>query len=364
MSLDVIIGAGFGDEGKGLTTARVAKFYHDYDNTIVVLNNGGAQRGHSVNVNGFEHVFKHFGSATPLKVESYFGPKYILNPMQFEKEYDEILNTYGIHPISSRSSDCIWSTPWDMMANQIHQKEKWTGSCGMGIWETIKRYVKSVTIPFDDFCLGSESSQVTYLTMIRDYYFGQIEKVNVPVEYKDAWFSDGTIKHFIEDCMTMLMRCPVRRDLSDKEHVIIENGQGMLLRDDGKDDVEKTPSETGIYTLFGIDKNLMAESPVVHFVTRPYLTRHGSANWENNKKPHDYVDASVEINQYNEFQHELCYAHLNIEDLKNRCDAEVSKVGLKNYVVEVTHCDELDASSEFKRVFKDSKVRFYDTRYL
>jgi adenylosuccinate synthase len=363
MSVDIVVDANYGDSGKGITTARIAKKYNDSKNTIVVLNNGGAQRGHSVNLNGFEHIFKHYGSATPLNVESYFGPKFILNPMQFVKEYDETLNMYGIHPISSRSPECIWSTPWDMMANQIHQKEKWTGSCGMGIWETIKRYAHTLAISFDEFCVASESSQTSYLKTIRDYYFGQIEKIAVPDEYRDSWFSDGTIKHFIEDCRIMFLRCPVREDLDDKKHVIIENGQGMLLCDEGKDDVEKTPSETGVSTIFGIDKNLMGENPIVHFVTRPYLTRHGSANWENNKKPHDFVDTSVEINQYNEFQHELCYAYLNIEDLKNRCDAEVAKVGLKNYVVEVTHCDEMDAEKDFKRFFKND-INFYDRRYL
>jgi hypothetical protein len=49
--------------------------------------------------------------------------------------------------------------------------------------------------------------------------------------------------------------------------------------------------------------------------------------------------------------------------LKNRCDAEVAKVGLKNYVVEVTHCDEMDVEKDFKRFFKND-INFYDRRYL
>lgn len=358
MSVDIIIGSGAGDEAKGLTTARVVKSYDDYDNTIVVLNNGGAQRGHSVNVNGLEHIFRHYGSATPLGVESYFGPKFILNPMAFEDEYTQIQKTFGINPVSFRHPNCLWSTPWDMMANQIRQKERWTGSCGMGIWETIKRCATFITMPFSDFCLASESVQTSYLLSIRNNYF---KKIDVPQNFREAWFSDGTIKHFIRDCKSMFRKCPVKENLDDKKHIIIENGQGLLLCDTGINDTEKTPSETGVYT---IDKNLIHENPIVHFVTRPYLTRHGSVNWEDKKKPFSFIDKSVEINQYNEFQHDFCYSYFDIEDLKKRCDAEVAKIGLKDYIVEVTHCDEMDRSSDFKRLFNSHTVNFYDTKFL
>ena len=44
MNVHMVIGAGYGDEGKGTITAKIAA--KDPMNTIVVLNNGGAQRGH------------------------------------------------------------------------------------------------------------------------------------------------------------------------------------------------------------------------------------------------------------------------------------------------------------------------------
>ena len=60
--IKIVIGANFGDEGKGLMT----DYFSSNPNTIVVCSNGGAQRGHTVfeSTTGTRHVFHHFGSGT------------------------------------------------------------------------------------------------------------------------------------------------------------------------------------------------------------------------------------------------------------------------------------------------------------
>ena len=65
-NIKIVIGANFGDEGKGLMTDY---FCHQAEqrneNCIVVLHNGGAQRGHTVTTpTGIKHIFHHFGSGT------------------------------------------------------------------------------------------------------------------------------------------------------------------------------------------------------------------------------------------------------------------------------------------------------------
>ena len=62
VNAELVIGANYGDEGKGLFTEFLSK---TCQNPIVVLANGGSQRGHTVNdpVLG-KHVFHHFGSGT------------------------------------------------------------------------------------------------------------------------------------------------------------------------------------------------------------------------------------------------------------------------------------------------------------
>ena len=59
--IKIIIGASYGDEGKGLAADYFGSRGSDLIN---VLTNGGPQRGHTVEMpDGRRHVFKHFGAA-------------------------------------------------------------------------------------------------------------------------------------------------------------------------------------------------------------------------------------------------------------------------------------------------------------
>ena len=59
--IKVVVGANFGDEGKGLMTDYFCHNATSKNKTcIVVMSNGGAQRGHTVNLlDGKKHVFNH-----------------------------------------------------------------------------------------------------------------------------------------------------------------------------------------------------------------------------------------------------------------------------------------------------------------
>ena len=74
------------------------------------------------------------------------------------------------------------------------------------------------------------------------------------------------------------------------------------------------------------------------------------------------TDNSIEINQYNEWQHDFNYSKLDIKNLKRRLDIEAKKANVNNYILEVTHCDEIDNEEKFKKNF--SNVNFYDTNKL
>jgi adenylosuccinate synthase len=362
--IDIVMGAGAGDEGKGLTVARLASTKKSTE-TIVVLNNGGAQRGHSVIFNGKEHIFKHFGSATPLGIASYFGPDYLIDPIQFVKEFNEISHLYGC-PISFRSYKCKFVTPWDIMTNQILQKKKWTGSCGMGIWETILRYNSFLSFDFNTFCLSLKEDQIRYLKSIRDGYYKSLRFIDIPDSYYNSWFSPNLIEHFINDCMFTFNNChPFNENIIKAyPNIIIENGQGLLLNDTGTNDVEATPSKTGIETAkFLFDDSIKNDEINLHFVTRPYLTRHGSNEFLNKDIDCD-LKKDVEINQYNEWQRDLLYDNLNLHNLKNSLNKEASKLDKKKYIIHVTHCDELDREHDFNKVFNKQEIHFYDKNQI
>ena len=74
------------------------------------------------------------------------------------------------------------TTPWDMMANQIIEESRGKdkhGSCGLGIFETIKRYKAGViNVDFS----------------IRDYYIKQFEKEKISLSGKSYFL---TMEFFI-----------------------------------------------------------------------------------------------------------------------------------------------------------------------
>ena len=62
MKAYAVIGANYGDEGKGLITDYLCR---QVENPLVIRFNGGAQAGHTVTTpEGIRHIFSHFGSGT------------------------------------------------------------------------------------------------------------------------------------------------------------------------------------------------------------------------------------------------------------------------------------------------------------
>ena len=87
--ISVVIGASYGDEGKGLVTDAITNID---ESTLNVLTNGGAQRGHTVvTPDGVRHVFHHFGSGTFKGAITYFPSSFIVNPIVFKKEMQELI---------------------------------------------------------------------------------------------------------------------------------------------------------------------------------------------------------------------------------------------------------------------------------
>ena len=374
-NFDFIIGSSYGDEGKGTITARIAK-QHKNQRTANVLTNGGPQRGHSVYFDGKSHIFKHFGSGTPFGAISYFSEDFILNPIQFVKEHDEIEQKFNLTiPTAIRHPCCKWTTPFDMMYNQMSSLKQWNGTCGMGIWATICRYNEMgamTMIPsLSEFCIILDKEfQISFLNTVKNYYERKININDFP-EYREAWNSEFLMEHFISDCKKMFcLTSTSENDLNLRkyEHVIFENGQGLLLTDDGSDNPEKTPSFTGSSSIKKLAMNLPGNIDInVHYVSRPYLTRHGTMNF-NEEVPDCKLDKSIETNEYNNWQRKFMYGTLDVSDLKTRIEKDFSWISNwfpnSSCIVDVTHCDEMDKESEFKKVFSGNKLNFHGTHIV
>lgn len=347
MKARIVIGANYGDEGKGTVVANYTK---QSENVLNILTNGGAQRGHSILTKDGNITNQHFGSGTYFGADSYYSRFFILNPMQFIKEYDAlIIKPNHIY----RDQFCMWSTPYDSIANLIEQQRKGShASCCMGIWNTIKRYRDLSNIPlFDDFV---NDYKISFLSKVKSYY----DKImDIPEEWKNIWNSLQLQLHFMNDCKQMQELTTVCKLSSlTYDELIFENGQGLLLCDTGKDTYDTTPSQTGIIDSLILLKDLNITDITAHYVTRPYLTRHGDG-FINELDRKSISNAILEdrTNHYNEFQGNFRYGKLDISDLKDRVINDCQNI---NFEIELTHCDEMDRVSEFKQYF--DKVNIYD----
>ena len=84
-TVKVVIGANYGDEGKGNVVNHLADKH-----SSVIRFNGGAQAGHTVVHNDIRHVFHNFGSGVLKRSRTIYGPEFAVDPISFFAEAEKI----------------------------------------------------------------------------------------------------------------------------------------------------------------------------------------------------------------------------------------------------------------------------------
>ena len=324
-NVKLIIGANYGDEGKGLATDFFGAQASGRFGTINVLTNGGPQRGHTVELaDGRRHVFKHFGAASLRGAASYFAEQFIVNPMEFMREYDDLRAVHAA-PEAYINPHCRFSTPWDMLTNQLFlEKNGLHNSCGFGIWETVLRYQKGFGISFAAFAAMSREDRIAYLRRLRDGYFA--DRIR-SLDAQDYFFRDELLCRFEHDFASMLLLCPLR-DAGYLQHyqtVLFENAQGLLLDGNAPEGQEfSTPSTTGSGRVTAAVERIFSGADVeICYVTRSYLTRHGDGPMESELTARQLQSAFPGLkadvtNTENRFQGNLRYGMMDVDLLAER----------------------------------------------
>lgn len=377
MRCAIVIGANYGDEGKGRVTSQL---FCDskVSRKLNILTNGGAQRGHTVvkpcGRNKISHVFHHFGSGTFDGADTLCSKQFILNPMVYVDELFSLEELGFSIPTLLRHKKCRWSTPFDMMANQILELSRGDeshGSCGKGIWKTIKRYNYGLQVSFDDFCDAPTEYQKKFLHQVRDYYVKEGIFTESEICKRYPLFEESLIDRFIFDCKYMQFRSRAVSDeviktlLESYDYIVFENGQGLLLNDD-INNVHTTPSNTDCTQVSSfIESYLTCADVEVVYVSRPYLTRHGNGILEGECSPINLSGTIFEkTNVTNTFQGDFRYAPINLQELFSRVEKSFSQcfngVSRNRYhaTIAFTHVDELsDEQSYISNVnfLKESK---------
>lgn len=284
----IIIGSSYGDEGKGLATAFFAR--NAVKPCLNIMINGGAQRGHTVDFpDGRRHVFHHFGSGTFEGAVSCADEEYIVNPLVFVREREELVRDFGIRPRLLVSARCRLSTPWDMMLGQIIEENRGAkrhGSCGMGIQETRLRFLNTDwALPWGKAMRITREDFVVYCRRIAGEYVPQRlgeMKMTAGSEWQDILRDGGIIQSAWDDLCRMREQTEVFADWAETAekypYLIFEAGQGLSLDAENRQDFPYlTPSRTTSL----ISAKRVAALPgltrtEIVYVTRSYLTRHGA----------------------------------------------------------------------------------------
>lgn len=282
--IDVVLGASFGDEGKGKEVAAIAIPGKSW----VVRFNGGAQAAHTVELpDGRQYRYHHMGAASHLGCNTLLARRFVVNPILFNKEYSD-LSTLKVQPHVYVDGRCPVTTPWDM---EFAQATCCAGThCGAGIYTTNARN-RILELKAADL-YGPLSVIQRKLSEIAAYYKDLAE-----VEGVDATNEDGYMQSFLDQCLLFNQRTSRMRDIDlllcrttdddpdfPVDHIIFEGAQGLRL---DKDNIAEWPYTTDSYT--GLDNvaeilNEVAriagykralKPPCIRFITRSYNTWHG-----------------------------------------------------------------------------------------
>lgn len=320
----IVIGANWGDEGKGLMTDYLCS----QGAGIVVRFNGGAQAGHTVvTPDGERHVFRHFGSGTFCEVPTFLSQFFVVNPILFFEERAQLLEL-GFHPEVYAHPDCLVTTFADMFINQIKETKragKRHGSCGIGVHETIQRStVKELNITMGDLWNGSKRLE-SQLTEICDKY--ATFRIGGPIVVPDA------IPKFLE-CCSEFADCVSPLGMGQCKDPVFEGAQGLLLDQNNKEFFPHvTHSNTGMKNVEVLCAQAGITEKEIYYVSRTYLTRHGAGPLPGEDPKLSYEDLT---NHPTQFQGSLRFAPFD-NGLHERCFKDCGSIA---YKVVLTHCDQ------------------------
>ena len=371
----IVIGANYGDEGKGLMTRHfVLDAKAKAMKPIVIFSNGTAQRGHTVDYSADNrHIYHHFGSGTGDKASTYFAKTFLIHPMEYHREYNELIDQGIIPPFSYFDPEAKVITPFDMVVD--HATEEWIaikngerefGSCGFGSWcaaedripmgrtaYSIVNFMNMAMVP-----LLLEEIWKDCLTILTSRNV-DLEKTSFAHLLKDR---TAIINNFICDLEfffrhSWIMPFDILFNSGAFDSFIFENGQGLGLDMSIKNEWHTT-SNTGIINPYNLLRDKKDFSAEICYVTRSYLTRHGVGPMEEMvQKKEINSEMNDKTNVYNDFQGDLRYGYLNDADQQERIRNDFSYVSSDsrfNYSMAVTHTNEFNCGFNNAKYYSDN----------
>jgi adenylosuccinate synthase len=324
MTSKAVIGLGFGDEGKGITTEYFCS--QSPEDTIVVRFSGGQQAGHKVIRGDVEHIFSNFGAGTLSGCPTFWSEHCTFDPVGFINEY-QALRDKGVSPRIYVHPDCAVTTVYDILANRQGVEVK-HGTTGTGFFKTKKRhFTDGVQLTVFDALLATWDELAAKLKEIQKYY-------NVKEDLSVGAFLSAVLDlRRVKGAMFAAKDVPTHY-----KHRVFEGSQGLLLDEHIGYMPHCTPSDLTPRNILRYDLD------EVCLVTRAYQTRHGNGPMTNAHLPVRPFNNEKETNVCNRYQGEFRTTVLDMDQLvhaKTKGIDKVIKTGTKVSLM-VTCLDQVD----------------------
>ena len=355
-SVNVVIGSNYGDEGKGLVVNSLTRLFPS-NTTAVVRFNGGAQAGHTVQLeSGHRHVFSHFGSGALSGAATILSKHFIINPRVYHHESLELSrirnDLHMDYPPVYVSGNCRVTMPTDVWVNRYIETIRGTdrhGSCGIGINETVTRYDTTEAPSLGQLRGWSPRHIMEYIDDLKNgYVLERLEQAGVIIdgdiiarlthEILTTQYVNSLMAFMWDDDDIRIM--PDSKLYTDYPHLVFEGAQGLLLDEHTGEFPYVTRSSTGL-------TNVMDTAPLdrplnVWYVTRAYLTRHGAGPLVG-EDPSIGSQVTDLTNKPNDWQGSLRFAPLDPHNVLANIVRDVSACSRPVVInIVVTCCDQVD----------------------
>lgn len=312
MKTSIVLGLLFGDECKGLTISCISK-----ENDLVVRFNGGHQAGHTVEKDGYRHVFSSFGSGTLNGAHTYWSEYCTFYPKSFYNEQRKLIEegfnpVHFIHPLS------MVTTPFDIDYNRDTEDKNKHGSVGMGFGATIAR---NENTPLKLYAID-----LTY----RDILIHKLNQIAKYYNAVDVQEQIDTFLFYVDDIELNI--CHLSDIKNNYTHIVFEGAQGIMLDMDFGFFPNVTRSNTTSKNAIQIIKENGLPLPEIYYCMRSYLTRHGNGFMPNETTSICFEDKT---NISHKYQGDFRQGYHSLEMIRYaiNCDNSFSNSLKKNVVI-------------------------------
>lgn len=373
MEAKIVIGSGFGDEGKGAAVDYLTRNFAKQK--LVIRFNGGGQAGHTVVHGDIRHVFSNFGAGTLNGVPTYWSKYCTFCPASTLQEYKK-LKEISPNVVLYVDNLCPVITPFDINANRYDTVMKANGTCGVGYGTTMKRHEET---PYKLFAQDLLNMKITKEKVRAISHYYSTDKPFI----LDGWNHVNTDKFF--DSLKELYKLRDSGNIifvneaeifSKFSQFIFEGAQGILLDQEHGFFPNVTRSNTTSKNAIEILKRNNITNYSKYYISRAYQTRHGNGPMSNERYPVTLTNNDKETNINNAFQGafrtgildldllihsiqiDLNYSENKNNNLVMTCLDQVSK-----FNIPVTYKDQKDILSIFD-IFKILRSNFKDLRTI